>query len=92
MEHIIRDYLEENVPRVIEDWPPNSPDMNLIENLWAILSEIVYREEMKSLLALKRRIRRVWKSLDPQILQNLVNDMPRRIAEVIAADGGAIDR
>ena len=32
--------LEEKYPDMIVDWPPSS-DLNLIENLWAILTEKV---------------------------------------------------
>ena len=31
--------LEEKYTDMIVDWPPSSPGLNLIENLWAILTE-----------------------------------------------------
>ncbi len=39
---IIKDILREMGIRVIE-WPPYSPDLNLIENLWALIKAELYR-------------------------------------------------
>ena len=39
---IVRDILQEMHIRVIE-WPPYSPDLNLIESLWALMKATLYR-------------------------------------------------
>jgi transposase len=40
--HIVRAILREMGVEVME-WPPYSPDMNPIENLWAIMKTEIYR-------------------------------------------------
>jgi len=37
-------WLKNNVGHYIssEDWPPNSPDLSPIENVWSILTATVY--------------------------------------------------
>ena len=52
----------------------------------------VYEEEIKSVHALKCRVLKLWRSLDPETLKALIADMPKRMKECIAAKGGAISR
>jgi transposase len=40
--HIVRDILREMEIRVMS-WPPYSPDLNPIENLWALMKAELYR-------------------------------------------------
>ena len=70
-------------------WPGNSPDLNPIENLWAILKEKVRKHAPNSETDLIAAIIKVWNhDIDHKIFQNLVDSMPKRIAEVIRANGG----
>ena len=48
-----------NLPNFIEEtsWPPNSPDINPVENLWSIMDEFVYKNPIpKTMKHLKRRL------------------------------------
>jgi len=67
--------LDANVKHYIppEDWPPNSPDLSPIENVCSIMATAVYADpEPQSLQALKRRLRKAWKSISLSTLQNLI--------------------
>ena len=39
-------WCKKNLPNFIEKtcWPPNSPDINPVENLWSIMDEVVYKD------------------------------------------------
>ena len=39
--HIVREWLDEHAIQVM-DWPPYSPDLNPIENIWALLKQKIY--------------------------------------------------
>jgi hypothetical protein len=83
-------WFDQNVPSYIpkEHWPPNSGDLNLMENLWSITHDRVYAREPRTLAALKRVIKEEWSAIEPDLLHRLVDSMPRRFAAVVAAQGG----
>jgi len=52
-------WMDANIKHYIpsEDWPPNSPDLTPIENVWSIMTTAVYADpEPQSLQALKHRL------------------------------------
>ena len=80
-------------------WPANSPDLNPIEHLWTELKSRFYKE-WEALGSKKpstregataiyiELLKRVWNEQLGDLLQRLVDSMPRRVAAVIAAKGG----
>jgi transposase len=86
-------WLDNNIPSYIHpaDWPPNSPDLSPIENIWSILSTSVYRDpEPKTVAQLKRRLRQAWKAVSDEILMNLIKSMPGRMNDVIKKKGNIV--
>jgi transposase len=81
---------------VLVDWPPFSPDLNAIENLWKILKERIctnYPEllDMPKNDRTKQRLVEaaidMWESLEEDLLRSLVKSMTRRLEAVIEAGG-----
>jgi hypothetical protein len=72
-------------------WPPQSPDLNLIEALWGEieteLGEAIGR--VNDLEVLQIMIKNAWNSIPVDRLDSLIRSMPRRLAAVIAAGGHA---
>ncbi|KAF0726182.1 hypothetical protein Ae201684P_020310 [Aphanomyces euteiches] len=70
--------------------PALSPDLNPIENLWAILARSVYYKGKKyrSTDELELAITKAWVKIPIETLQTLVKSMPRRCFGVARANGG----
>jgi transposase len=71
-------------------WPSNSPDLNPIENLWHILHSNVRKRkhQLRNGKELIEALEEEWKKLDMDIINKLIDSMPRRLQAVIDAKGG----
>lgn len=80
-----------NIPLL--DWPPNSPDLNPIENIWGILVRHIYAENKQyhNVRELKQAIVAAWHAVAQETMDNLILSMDNRIFQVIRRNGGPID-
>ncbi|KAG0817752.1 hypothetical protein G6F16_012601 [Rhizopus arrhizus] len=85
----VSEWLENNNISVLR-WPPHSPDLNPIENLWSILKRrlLQYEKQPDGMLELWSRIENVWESITQNECQKLIESMPKRIKAVYNAKGG----
>lgn len=74
------------------EWPGNSPDINPIENLWAIMKRRIMGKDCSTMEKLICAVIQVWFHDEEvrNMCQKLVESMPSRITEVIKAKGGHI--
>lgn len=74
-------------------WPPYSPDLNPIENVWGELFRRVYKKNsfFKSIDDLKNSLTFEWENLEKKYLENLINSMESRLIQVIKRDGDFTD-
>lgn len=79
---------QNNVNRMA--WPPQSPDLNPIENAWKVLKSNVAHHHPKTKGALVRAIQNEWGRLPMEYAQALVKSMPRRIDQVLEVEGDVI--
>ena len=68
-------------------WASCSPDLNPIENLWALLNTNVDQYKLKTLKGLRQAIYKEWKMLPLDLAVHLVESMPMRPAHMIVAKG-----
>ena len=71
----------------IEKWPGNSPDLNPIENLWAIFKRELRERDTSTIAKLEAAIYNVWDTIDRKMLRKLAMSLPKRLKEVVRRKG-----
>jgi transposase len=69
------------------DFPPYSPDLNPIENLWHIVQVKVDEHDCETPKQLEDAVRAEWSALSPDLCRTLARSMPDRLRAVIEANG-----
>jgi len=87
---LVSDYLSRElcIKDYIITWPPYSPDLNPIENLWADLKKRVEKRNATNVEELKVAVELEWKQTDKNLCQKLVASMPQRLAQLLEYRGG----
>lgn len=85
---VAKNYFKKAKVKLLE-WPPQSPDLNPIENLWSILDEKVKLDNRKNKNELFQQLTDAWINIPAETTQKLVESMPRRLRAVLDAKGGA---
>lgn len=84
---IVQSWLIWNCPHLMAP-PAQSPDLNVIENLWAILDQNVRNHQISNKNDLKNALKEEWAKITPQTTRKLVESMPNRLKAVIDQKGG----
>ena len=86
---LVENFLQEQSYKVME-WPPNSPDLNPIENMWSLLKRRLndYDSAPKGMEDLNERVSHVWyNKIKPEECQKCIESMPKRIHACLKAKG-----
>lgn len=73
--------------RVLPNWPPNSPDLNLIENVWGWVQARVNEKGCSSFEDFQQEVKLQFKAVPKAMLTNLYKSMPKRLKQVIESGG-----
>lgn len=87
---VVQGFLQKNTPAFInkEEWPPNSPDLNLIENLWKCTVDKLKSRHPQTLESFKRMLQKEWRSTELEVVRALFDSWSDRMNAVLEANGG----
>lgn len=83
-------WLQQKGIEVLE-WPAMSPDLNPIENLWALIKRRIEKCDPSTKSDLKELIEEIWDGIDVELIKCLIKSMKNRLQECIAKKGEKID-
>uniref|UniRef100_A0A914EH43 Transposase n=1 Tax=Acrobeloides nanus TaxID=290746 RepID=A0A914EH43_9BILA len=69
-------------------WPPNSPDLNVINySIWSILEAEACSKPRQLIEALKKSLVKAWNAIPQYIIDKAVDDFPKRLKKCIEVGG-----
>ncbi len=80
-------FTAENGMEVLEDWPPQSPDINIIENLWNFLKTRVGRRPPSTEEELTKHTYEEFARIPDDYIKKLYDSIPRRLSAVLRRNG-----
>ena len=85
---LVREYLTQQGISTL-DWPPQSPDINPIENVWAIIKQELYSQKTfpSGRNDLIDRVFEIWQNFGIELRQNLSDSVKSRLYAVVKAGG-----
>ena len=73
------------------DWPPRSPDLNPIENIWSVLKYRVYKRGPQTVEDLENFIFEEWDLLDDDMVGNVARSFSSRLEQIIEVNGDVLN-
>ena len=80
-------WLQQNKVKVLE-WPPQSPDLNIIEPLWGDLKRAVHGRQTKNFQELEAFCQEEWAASPSEKIKSLNHKYHKRLQAVIDVKGG----
>lgn len=80
-------YIDNNNVCLLSDWPAQSPDINIIENLWAVLKLRVRKHKTTSIDHLWQICQSEWNNISIGDITKLYDSIPRRLAMIVECKG-----
>jgi len=83
----IVDFLEQEAPYYVRNYPPLSPDFNIIEDIWSQMNTELNKYKITNLTSLKRQMTKIWKEFTWDKVRRSVDSLPHRLQECIDLKG-----
>jgi hypothetical protein len=88
-----RDFMSSRMKFITkEEWIPKSPDAAPMDySIWGNMKRMLWREKVEDMASLKRAIRRVWRRLPQELINNTLKSWPKRLNKIYNNKGKYIE-
>ena len=80
-------FLKAKKIKVLQDWPAQSPDMNIIEHVWGRMKEEAWKTKPKNLDELWEACKTAFFAIPDDFINKLYESLPNRMDAVLQAHG-----
>jgi hypothetical protein len=80
-------FLRQTVGNRVITHPAQSPDLNIMEDLWSYLDRKIKATHVKTIDSLKRKLRKEWDALPWSEIRKSAHSMKARLAECVQLNG-----
>ena len=77
--HLFKSFMEENGVALLPEWPAQSPDLNIIENMWVELKKRVKDQNPRTVGDLWLAAEKAFYEIPDNFIKNLFESIERRI-------------
>lgn len=84
---LVTKYLKDANVNVLT-WPPQSPDLSPIENLWSLLKYRIAEKAPRNLAQLRCYITDIWSQISASECEKYTHSLPTRLARMSERNGG----
>ena len=79
--------FSKNGLEILENWPSNSPDINIIENVWSLLKKRVFQRHPKNIEELWAFCGEEFERIPLEYIQNLYSSIADRLNKIVQCNG-----
>lgn len=80
-------YKSKNHIKSLREWPANSPDLNIMEDIWHLFKDRVRKREPTTIGELQQFAFEEWPKIPVNEVQQKIRSLPRRLAALIKTKG-----
>ena len=85
-------FIQNACVNILENWPAHSPDLSIIEHVWAIMGRMVEKAQPQTVDELKTILMTVWDELSHSTINSMVHTINRRLKQVIVNQGRQVHK
>ena len=85
-------YLNKRKINLLKNWPPNSPDLSPIENIWSMVQQDVNEKLPSTVSELQRCILNTWSSLPTEMINDTILSFDRRLKACVKLGGEKVKK